>query len=383
MSGEWPPAQGTPPPADDLFRPVPTPQDQRPSSDQAWLNQPAALGQPPFQGWTPPTYGSPYGTAPYSSPYGSYPPGPPAAWSVAPPRPLSDVPPPPPPKRTGWAAALPSVVGIVLLALVVTFALPALGQLHAPGRGPADAGPPGRSTATPRPSSSPTSSSRPRMPSDPKDVVRKNPIYALKVPASCPRQSRPASRAQFTRQVKGLMACENAAWKKALAGGPVTFAKPKVVFYNTRTSSPCGKLGTYFPAAYCSSNRTMYFSVASYRQGRYYRLAVAGFVMHEYAHHIQELAGILDSGEALDEGRSVTSRRVELQAHCMAHYQLSHSGIGFGNRDRSDAEFQFSYAGDPKGHGSAAAARYWGRRGLDAPRIGSCNTWSVKAGKVK
>jgi predicted metalloprotease len=221
------------------------------------------------------------------------------------------------------------------------------------------------------------------MPSDPKVLLKQNPIYRLKAPADCPDQSPPTSRTRFRSQVKALVRCENAAWKKALAKSPVTFAAPKVTFYSASAKTPCGRLGTTFPAAYCSTNRTLYFSTAAYAQGRYYRLAVAQFVMHEYAHHVQELAGIFSSSWALDEKSSTTGRRIELQAHCMAHYQLVHSGVGFGSRDRTDAEFQFSYTNDATGHGSVRAERYWGRRGLAATTIGACNTWKVGAAKVK
>ena len=154
-------------------------------------------------------------------------------------------------------------------------------------------------------------------------------------------------------------------------------------FYDTSSKSPCGKLGTRFPASYCTSNKTLYFSSAAYQQGRYFRLSVAHFAIHEYAHHVQELAGVFDSLWSLEESSAVTNRRVELQAHCMAHYGLTHSGLGFGSRDRADAEFQFDFTDDPKGHGSAAAERYWGRRGLAAETVGACNTWKVKAARVK
>jgi predicted metalloprotease len=220
------------------------------------------------------------------------------------------------------------------------------------------------------------------MPTDQKELLKSNPIYALKVPAKCPDQGRPSSKAAFRAQVKALMDCENAAWKKALAVTPVEFSKPKVEFYGTKTKSACGTLGSTFPAAYCSADKTMYFATAAYQQGRYYRLAVAQFVMHEYAHHVQQLADITPSSVALRESDALTSRRIELQAHCMAHYQLTHSDLGFDSLDRSDAEYQFGYTNDPKGHGSVKAERYWGRAGLNGSTIGACNTWKVKPSKV-
>ena len=221
------------------------------------------------------------------------------------------------------------------------------------------------------------------MPSDPLDVLKKYPVHALKVPARCPGQSMPGSPAAFRKQVGKLVDCANAAWKKALAPTAIEFSKPKVKFYSSSAKSPCGKLGTTFPASYCTGDSTLYFSQQSYVQGRYFRLSVAGFVMHEYAHHVQHLAGIFDAADAMDESRAVTTRRIELQAHCMAHYALRVSGVGYGSPDRRELEYQWRHTSDAAGHGSAKAEAYWGRRGLDGKTIGACNTWTAKASRVK
>ena len=390
MSAEWPPPDADAKPrvpedppgpyaspaeyaaAPNGVPPYPAAPNGVPRDDQPWPYPPPQWGPP--QQWAPPAQWGP-------PPPGAYPP-PPAAWTTAPPQRLADLPPPRPPHRAGWVIALSSVVGVVLLGLVAVLALPSLQTLQRPGThrpAPNASSPTSTSTSSPKPTSSPSAT----MPTGLEDILKKNPIYAIKVPADCPAQRIPSSKAAFRTQVKALVSCENKAWQKAMASTPVAFVKPKVVFYNASISSPCGQLGTRYPAAYCTGDRTLYFSTAAYAQGRYYRLAVAQFVMHEYAHHIQELAEIFDSESVMDEKSAVTTRRIELQAHCMAHYQLTHSDIGFDAQDRSDAEFQFSYTTDAKGHGSATAERYWGRRGLSGSKIGACNTWTVPASRVK
>ncbi len=241
----------------------------------------------------------------WAQPGQAYPPGAPTYWTVAPPQPLSDQQPPRPPRRSGWPVALFGIVGVVLLGVVAVLAVPFVTNLQLPADQdqnwtvPSQSSPGSKSSSSPKPTGSPTAT----MPSDPEDVLKKNPVYAIKVPAECPAQSIPSGKASFRTQVKALVDCENTAWRKALAATPVTFSKPKVVFYNTTQASPCGRLGTVYPAAYCTGDRTLYFSTAAYAQGRYYRLAVAQFVMHEYAHHVQELAGIFDADLALDEAR--------------------------------------------------------------------------------
>jgi len=217
----------------------------------------------------------------------------------------------------------------------------------------------------------------------PEDLLKKSAIYSLTVTGSCPSQRIPSSWNGFQDQVKALVDCENAAWRKSLAKTSISFTKPKVKFYAKSTDSPCGHLDTTFPASYCSGDQTIYFSRASYQQGRYYRLSVSEFVFHEYAHHIQELAGIFDASLTLKEADDVTERRIELQAHCMAHYRLTHAGLRFSSDDRDDIEYQLGYSADAKGHGSAKAGRRWGEAGLDGKNIGACNTWKAKASLVK
>lgn len=377
--GAWSSVPGPWPPPDPAHGP-PAPQPFPPGQPAAYPGPQGFPGQPGAFG--PATYGS------------MPPPGPPTHWTTAPPQPLAGDPWNRQPQRRGhgWLVALITVSVVVVVSLIAAFVVPVLTHLTGRTGGPTPAptrtaGSRPSATTSPKPTPSSTTSPgkkpTPTMPTAPLDVLRKNPIYALKVPAKCAYQATPASQAAFRKQVRKLVGCENVAWQKALAGTAVTFAKPAVKFYSKSTVSPCGKLGTNFPASYCTGDSTLYFSAASYLQGRYFRLSVAGFVMHEYAHHVQKLAGIFGATSAMKESASAISRRIELQAHCMAHYQLTVSGVGYNSLDSRQIEYQWDFTNDPKGHGSTAAERYWGQRGLDGKSIGACNTWSAKAGRVK
>ena len=396
----WPPpaqpfGQPDQPPAELVGPPYPPPAQPFPAGtlQGGWQHRPqpgpyagaqrfvgtgtqGVVGQPGPQGWDPPQG------------------GPPGHWATAPPQPLTGHLPQLTPQRRGhgWVVALVTVAAVVAVSLIAAIAVPALTQL--PGRrggGPtaapsapqatAVAKPTGSTTPTAKPTPSPTPT--PTMPSDPLVVLKKNPIYALKVPATCAYQGMPNSQASYRKQVGKLLACQNAAWKKALAPTAVEFGKPKVRFYSTSIKSPCGRLGTTFPASYCTGNSTLYFSSAAYAQGSYFRLSVASFVFHEYAHHVQNLAGLFEAMGAMKESAAVTKRRIELQAHCVSHYAFTVSRVGIGSSDIRAIEYQWDHTSDAKGHGSTRAERYWGQRGLDAKTIGACNTWSVKAAKVK
>ena len=373
---------------------------QAPAAIGPWSSGPGTWAPPQGEPIAPAPYW-PQQSGPYPGPqafvaqpggYGWQPPGgPPGHWSATPPPPLTwnPAPQPPPQRGRGWLVALATVAAVAAVSLIAALAVPMLTQLPSRhgGSSTPSASPGGtpttRPTASPSPGSTPTPKPTATLPSDPLDILKKNPVYALKVPAKCPYQSMPGSQAAFRKQVSKLVDCENAAWKKALAPTAVEFSKPKVKFYSSSVKSPCGKLGTHFPASYCTSDSTLYFSVQAYLQGRYYRLSVAHLLMHEYAHHVQNLAGIFESTYAMDEASAVTTRRIELQAHCMAHYALTVSGVGYNSVDNREIEYQWGYTNDPTGHGSTKAETFWGKRGLNGKTIGACNTWKVKASRVK
>ena len=400
---------------------LPAAAPQGPAAGDSWASGPSPWAPPPGDPIppAPPAFppfnpgGSAYPQAGYTQPgpywqgqqgayqgaqgfvgqQGSYgwqqPGGAPGNWTAAPPQPLTGFPPPAGPPRggRGWVVALVTVAAVLVVSLIAALAVPLLTQLpnrHGGSATPsASGGPTTKPSGSPSPRSSPTSKPTATMPSNPTDVLKKNPVYALRVPAKCPYQSMPGSQAAFRKQVGKLVDCENAAWKKALAPTAVEFSKPKVKFYSTSAKSPCGRLGTTFPASYCTGDSTLYFSLQSYVQGRYFRLSVAQFVMHEYAHHVQNLADIFESSDAMDESSAVITRRIELQAHCMAHYALKVSGLGYTALDNREIEYQWGYTTDPTGHGSTKAEAFWGRRGLNAKTIAACNTWTVKASRVK
>ncbi|HRA76516.1 MAG TPA: neutral zinc metallopeptidase [Propionicimonas sp.] len=145
----------------------------------------------------------------------------------------------------------------------------------------------------------------------------------------------------------------------------------------------CGLLGVEFPALYCPLDSTLYFSAEAWRESSYYRLATAELALHEYAHHVQRLAGIYDVLLAASDTVRGLQRRVELQAHCLAMYELASSDIGLSASDVSDLEYQFAWPGDVEGHGSARAKTRWGRRGLGATTAGACNTWTASGDEVR
>ena len=112
--------------------------------------------------------------------------------------------------------------------------------------------------------------------------------------------------------------------------------------------------------------------------------AEAYIVAHEYGHHVQAMMNFFDESDGLDEKRTVTIRRIELQVFCWTYYVFAH--VPSFELTGSDKEFFLDVWGDTtdaEGHGSVKAQQYWGPRGLDGENLGACNTWAVNADKVK
>ncbi len=211
-----------------------------------------------------------------------------------------------------------------------------------------------------------------------------NAVYRQKMRGACPSQAMPGSYNDFKKRARALVRCQEKGWKRYIQASGYRFQSVGIYFYNKRVTSPCGTAGPRFPAFYCSANRVMYFSTASYKQSKYFRLSLANFVFHEYGHHVQHMTGILSEAWYSSEASTVSRRRIELQAFCLAHYGLrNNKGINVNSRDRYDLAYQWDYASDPVGHGSAKAQNYWGPRGLRATRLSSCSTFNVPASKVK
>lgn len=229
----------------------------------------------------------------------------------------------------------------------------------------------------PTPTPTPTATRRPA------DVLERNPVYTVSVRGSCPPQREPVDEAAFQAQVRALVACLDVAWARALQPTEVEFRAPSVALFGESLLTVCGLLGVEFPALYCPLDSTLYFSAEAWRESSYYRLATAELALHEYAHHVQRLAGIYDVLLAASDTVRGLQRRVELQAHCLAMYELASSDIGLSASDVSDLEYQFAWPGDVEGHGSARAKTRWGRRGLGATTAGACNTWTASGDEVR
>jgi uncharacterized protein len=248
-------------------------------------------------------------------------------------------------------------------------------------------------TTTPAPTTATSST-----PSGPQKVFKlgDNPIFADfgLAPVDCrlPRLAAdpPAQAAFFQAAVD----CLNRAWLPALAAVRLPADPPQLVVPTAPYSTPCGNKAPTDNANYCEG--------VIYMPPRYFteverippnRPAVyLGVLAHEYGHHVQELAGVMDAAWERRYGAGVNSpvgldvsRRNELGATCFGGMFFA-SVVGRGSVSRgmlNQAQQDASRRGDnarsglPKDHGTPRNNGAWFQQGARSNRAFQCNTWQA------
>jgi predicted metalloprotease len=182
----------------------------------------------------------------------------------------------------------------------------------------------------------------------------------------------------------------------------LTTESPRVFVFDSPGTSPCG---TFRPrsgrilAFYCPVGRTLYVDVQQMARSfpPEHHIAYALVLAHEYGHHLQNVAGILDAEDSVayshpDEELDL-SRRTELQASCFAgmfvrSVETSYPVTGL---QRRAFEFYATHAfGDPQNasasertHGTPQTQGRWIARGFTDDDTDECDTYVASAGAVE
>jgi uncharacterized protein len=221
------------------------------------------------------------------------------------------------------------------------------------------------------------------------------------VPCRLPRIAE-HDEASMRRFLDTLSDCLDQAWGRQFTkAGVAGFTAPQRVFWSLPGSSPCGSYPAPGASAfYCPVNDTMYVGLSNVvdtagGEPVSHYAVYARVIAHEYGHHVQEDAGILEYGhEVMASGgagqRAETSRRIELQAQCLAGVFLSaerhtlpmtraqYEEMVADNRARGDDESR----PDVRDHGSGRHYAGWVVRGYRDGVLSACDTWTVPAADV-
>jgi predicted metalloprotease len=193
--------------------------------------------------------------------------------------------------------------------------------------------------------------------------------------------------------------CLDNAWGPFLAAYHLPFLPPALHFpTGTSFETACGTIGVGVATAayYCDSNLYVPYrglQIDQYGDNPGVYLAL---IAHEYGHHVQEVAGIMDAvwqriyqiGQNTPAGLDL-SRRKELQAQCFSGMFLGAVVDRGGSVTREEYEKAWRDQ-DTRGdntsgshdHGTNAHYAAWWRKGAQYNRIAQCNTFSAPSSQV-
>jgi predicted metalloprotease len=209
-------------------------------------------------------------------------------------------------------------------------------------------------------------------------------------------QSTPAGARAFFTAARG---CLDASWGPLLRSYNLPFVSPELHFPSGSSfETPCGtiEVGITTAAYYCENHLYVPFAGLQTKQYGDRPGVYLALFAHEYGHHVQEVAGIMDAawkriyrvGKESPEGQEM-SRRKELQAQCFSGMFLgAHVGNGGSITQQmyeqawSDQQTRGDDTSGTHDHGSNTHyANRW-RIGAFRDRIADCNTFAATADEV-
>ncbi len=199
---------------------------------------------------------------------------------------------------------------------------------------------------------------------------------------SCAAPVTVTDQKSYEQAVREQWRCVHEAWLPILRTLGLPESEPEVRFYpGTSGPSLCGRIEA--PAFYCPLEKgTAHFGGDAMEVAMYWGLMVHDTVHHEYAHHIQNVVGIMDAAESVAYTADI-DRRLELQATCWASAMtIQDEAVEFDDDLWDEWRLNLDESIPDEEHGTLESLRYWGTRGLYATTLGDCNTWSVAPERV-
>jgi uncharacterized protein len=194
-------------------------------------------------------------------------------------------------------------------------------------------------------------------------------------------------------------------WSDIFQQNGERYVPPKLVLFSGSVGSACGNAEAATGPFYCPRDQKVYIDLSFYQQLKDQLNAPGDFaqayvIAHEVGHHVQNLMGISEQTQQLQQRSSKEqanqiSVRVELQADCFAGIWANHtqqskqlleegdveealnaaSAIG---DDRLQAESRGYVVPESFTHGSSAQRVRWFKRGIQSGDLRQCNTFEAK-----
>jgi uncharacterized protein len=203
--------------------------------------------------------------------------------------------------------------------------------------------------------------------------------------------------------VKVVLADTEDVWTKLFNDMGRTYTQPTLVLFRNATTSGCGNASASTGPFYCPVDKNLYIDLSFAQQlkeqfGATGDFAMAYVVAHEVGHHVQDLLGVTDKVQQLQQQVSETeynkySVRLELQADfyagIWAHYddqmknvidpsdinEALNAANAIGD-DRLQQEYQGTVTPDSFTHGTSAQRMYWFKKGYETGDLKQGNTFA-------
>lgn len=224
---------------------------------------------------------------------------------------------------------------------------------------------------------------------------------SVKVDQSQPIQTNPQEEAQ-KKFMSVVLATTEDAWRTILPQqARIQYQNPKLVLYRDSTPTACGQGSASAGPFYCPGDQKLYLDMAFFDElKREFKapgdFAQAYVVAHEVGHHIQNLTGIMDKVNQLQQrvGQSQANQlsvRLELQADCYAgvwgNYVQKQGKLEVGDveeairaaqsvgDDMIQKRMQGYVVPESFTHGSAQERMSWFTKGFQTGDMRQCNTF--------
>lgn len=204
--------------------------------------------------------------------------------------------------------------------------------------------------------------------------------------------------------VKVVLADTEDVWTKLFSDMGRTYTQPTLVLFRDTTTSGCGTASASTGPFYCPADQDLYIDLSFAQQlkeqfGATGDFAMAYVVAHEVGHHVQDLLGVTDKMQQLQQQVSETeynkySVRLELQADfyagLWAHYNQKMKNViepddinealtaanAIGD-DRLQQQYQGTVTPDSFTHGTSAQRVYWFKKGYETGDFNQGNTFAA------
>ena len=215
--------------------------------------------------------------------------------------------------------------------------------------------------------------------------------------------SQKAADDQEAAFVKVVLADTEDVWTKIFNDMGKRYTDPTLVLFRGSTTSGCGTASASTGPFYCPADQDLYVDLAFAQElkdqfGATGDFAMAYVIAHEVGHHVQDLLGLTDKMQQIQQQVSQTeynkySVRLELQADfyagVWAHYDQKMKNVIDPNDiqealnaanaigdDRLQKEFQGTVTPDSFTHGTSAQRMYWFKKGYETGDINQGNTFA-------